>query len=66
MPQFRNNRNDRPCGGGIVYIRDTLVQTTSGFGGSGSRRSLAGINLHIKTHFCRGRGGLLQASKQQP
>ena len=64
MPPYRTDRNDRPGGGVIVYVRDTLImQTASGFGGSGSRRSVAGINHQIQTHSCR---GLLQASKQQP
>ena len=30
------------------------MQTASGFGGSGSRRSVAGINHQIQRHSCRG------------
>ena len=48
MPPFRTDRNDRPGGGVIVYIqRHSLMQTASGFGGSGSQRSLAEINHQI-------------------
>ena len=64
MPSFRTDRNDRPGGGVIVYVRDTLsckwrvdlkVQGVKG----------VCLELTIKSKCILVRG-LLQASKQKP